>query len=148
MLTAADVGLVTTALKGLNADEDLIAEIVALLNSNSEGLGGTTVTAVGPDWFGGSTTGHRIGVNAQMAHQEVEQEFQKLADSLRAYGDAIRQWADEVRDVDASTNAEMTMRASALSQVNTTLEEARDQSSSSTMGDGQYTEPPTTEEGS
>jgi uncharacterized protein YukE len=148
MLTAADVGLVTTALKGLNADEDLIAEIVALLNTNSEGLGGTTVTAVGPDWFGGSTTGHRIGVNAQMAHQEVEQEFQKLADSLRAYGDAIRQWADEVRDVDASTNAEMTIRATALSQVNTTLEEARDRSASSTMGDGQYTEPPTTEEGS
>ena len=148
MLTAADVGLVTTALKGLNADEDLIAEIVALLNSNSDGLGDTTVTMVGPDWFGGSSTGHRIGVNAQMAHQEAEQEFQKLADSLRAYGEAIRLWADEVRDVDATSSAEMTMRAAALSQVNTTLDEARDQSSSSTMGDGHYTEPPAGGDGS
>ena len=148
MLTAADVGLVTTVMRGLNVDEELIQDIVTLLNSNSDGLIDTTVTPVEPGQFGGSATGHRIGVNAQMAHQEVEQEFQKLADSLRAYGDAIRQWADEVRDVDASTNAEMTMRATALSQVNTTLEEARDRSASSTMGDGQYTEPPTTEEGS
>ena len=148
MLTAADVGLVTTVMQGLNADEDLIAEIVALLNSNSDGLGDTSVTRVGPDWFGGSSTGHRIGVNAQMAHQEAEQEFQKLADSLRAYGEAIKLWADEVRDVDATTSAEMTMRATALSQVNSTLEEARDQSSSSTMGDGRYTEPSTGGEGS
>ncbi len=147
MLTAADVGLVTTALKGLNADEDLIAEIVALLNSNSDGLTEQRVTDVGPDWFGGSTTGHRIGVNTKMAHQEVEQEFQKLADSLRAYSDAIQQWADEVRDVDGTTNAEMTMRQSALAQVNTTLAEARDRAASRTMGDGQFTEPPAGEGG-
>ena len=147
MLTAADVGLVTTALKGINADEDLIAEIVALLNSNSEGLDGATVTAVGPDWFGGATTAHRIGVNAQMAHQEAEQEFQKLADSLRAYSDAIKLWADEVRDVDGSTNAEMTTRAAALAQVNDTIDHARDQAASSTMGDGQYTEPPAAGDG-
>ena len=40
------------------------------------------------------------------------------------------------------------MRAAALPQVNDHLDEARDQSSSSTMGDGQYTEPPTAEDGS
>jgi hypothetical protein len=147
MLTAADVGLVTDVMRGINAPEDLIQDIVTLLTTHSDDLGGTTVTAVGPDWFGGSTTGHRIGVNAQMAHQEAEQEFQKLADSLRAYSDAIKLWADDVRDVDGSTNAEMTTRAATLAQVNDTIDRARDQSSSRTMGDGQYTEPPAAGDG-
>ena len=35
----------------------------------------------------------------------------------------------------------------ALAQVNDTIDQARDQSSSSTMGDGQYTEPPAAEDG-
>ena len=96
---------------------------------------------------GGSTTGHRLGVNAQMAHQEAVDEFQKLADSLRTYSDAIKLWADEVRDVDGSTNAEMTMRAAALAQVTDHIDQARDQSSSTTMGDGQYTETPAAGDG-
>src|SRR6478735_9078381 len=135
MLTAADVGLVTNVMKGINAPESLIQSIRTLL------------TPVGTNHFGGSTNGHRLGVNAQMAHQEAEQEFQKLADSLRAYSDAIKLWADDVRDVDGSTNAEMTTRAAALAQVNDTIDQARDQSSSSTMGDGQYTEPPAAGDG-
>ena len=147
MLTAADVGLVTSVMQGINAPESLIENITTLLTSNSDGLGDTRITAVGPDHFGGSTTGHRLGVNAQMAHQEAEQEFQKLADSLRAYSDAIKLWADDVRDVDGSTNAEMTMRAATLAQVNDTIEEARDRSASSTMGDGRYTEPPAAGDG-
>jgi hypothetical protein len=147
MLTAADVGLVTTVMRGLNVDEDLINDIVTLLNSNSDDLLGTTVTPVEPGQFGGSATGHRFGVNAQMAHQEAEQEFQKLADSLRGYSEAIKLWADDVRDVDGSTNAEMTMRAAALAQVNDTINEARDRSASDTMGDGQYTAPPAAGDG-
>ena len=147
MLTAADVGLVTNVMKGINAPESLIQSIRTLLTTNSDGLGGTKLVPVGTGHFGGSTNGHRLGVNAQMAHQEAEQEFQKLADSLRAYSDAIKLWADDVRDVDGSTNAEMTTRAAALAQVNDTIDQARDQSSSSTMGDGQYTEPPAAEDG-
>ena len=147
MLTAADVGLVTNVMKGINAPESLIQSIRTLLTTNSDGLGGTKLVPVGTSHFGGSTNGHRLGVNAQMAHQEAEQEFQKLADSLRAYSDAIKLWADDVRDVDGSTNAEMTTRAAALAQVNDTIDQARDQSSSSTMGDGQYTGPPAAEDG-
>jgi hypothetical protein len=147
MLTAADVGLVTDVMKGINAPESLIQSITALLTSNSDGLGGTEVVPVGTGHFGGSTNGHRLGVNAQMAHQEAVDEFRKLADSLRTYSDAIKLWADEVQTVDGSTNAEMTMRAAALAQVNDTIDAARDQSSSSTMGDGQYTEPPATGDG-
>ncbi|WP_457189044.1 hypothetical protein [Nocardioides sp. P5_E3] len=147
MLTAADVGLVTNVMKGINAPESLIQSIRTLLTTNSDGLGGTKLIPVGTNHFGGSTNGHRLGVNAQMAHQEAEQEFQKLADSLRAYSDAIKLWADDVRDVDGSTNAEMTTRAAALAQVNDTIDQARDQSSSSTMGDGQYTEPPAAGDG-
>ena len=147
MLTAADVGLVTNVMKGINAPESLIQSIRTLLTTNSDGLGGAQLIPVGTSHFGGSTNGHRLGVNAQMAHQEAEQEFQKLADSLRAYSDAIKLWADDVRDVDGSTNAEMTTRAAALAQVTDTIDQARDQSSSSTMGDGQYTEPPAAEDG-
>lgn len=144
----ADVVLVTNAMTALNFEPELIDEIVLLLTDNSDSLGTQVVTAVGPGWFGGSTNGHRIGVNTQMAHQAVEEEFQKLADSLRGYSDAITQWANEVRDVDGTTNAEMTMRQAALEQVNTTIADARDESSSSNMGDGSYTEPATTGSGS
>lgn len=147
MLTAADVGLVTNVMKGINAPESLIQSITALLTSNSDGLVDTEVVPVGTGHFGGSTNGHRLGVNAQMAHQEAVDEFQKLADSLRTYSDAIKLWADDVRDVDGTTNAEMTMRAAALAQVNDHIDHARDQSASSTMGDGQYTEPPAAGDG-
>ena len=144
----ADVALVTNAMTALNFEPELIDEIVLILTDNSDSLDTQIVTAVGPGWFGGSTNGHRIGVNAQMAHQAVEEEFQKLADSLREYSAAITQWADEVRDVDGTTSAEMTMRQAALEQVNTTIADARDESSSSHMGDGSYTEPATTGSGS
>jgi hypothetical protein len=147
MLSAYDMGLVTDFMTGINAPPSLIEQIVELLNDNSDGLHGQVVTDVGGDWFGGSTTGHRLGVNTKMAHQEVEEEFQKLADSLRKYGEAITQWATEVRDIDGDTNAEMTMRAAALAEVNTTIGDARDQAADSTMGDGTYTEPPATQEG-
>ena len=147
MLTAADVGLVTDVMKGINAPESLIQSIRTLLTTNSDGLGGTKLVPVGTSHFGGSTNGHRLGVNAQMAHQEAVDEFRKLADSLRTYSDAIKLWADDVRDVDGSTNAEMTTRAAALAQVNDTIDQARDQSASSTMGDGQYTAPPAAGDG-
>jgi hypothetical protein len=147
MLSAYDMGLVTDFMTGINAPPSLIEQIVELLNDNSTGLDGQVVTDVGGDWFGGSASGHRLGVNTKMAHQEVEEEFQKLADSLRKYGEAITQWATEVRDIDGDTNAEMTMRAAALAEVNTTIGDARDQAADNTMGDGTYTVPPVTQEG-
>lgn len=147
MLSASDVGLVADFMRGINAPTSLIERIVDILNDTSTGLDGQVVTDVGSDWFGGSTSGHRLGVNTKMAHQEVEEEFQKLADSLRTYGQAITQWATEVRDIDGDTNAEMTMRAAALAEVNSTIHAARDRSATSTMGDGTYTEPPAGEGG-
>lgn len=143
----ADIGLVANAMTVLNAPPDLIKQVVTLLENNSEQLGSQVVTAVSPGWFGGSTTGHRFGVNTTMAHQAVEEEFQKLADSLREYSSAIMQWAEEVRDVDGTTDAEMTMRTAALEQVSTTLDAARDDVTSTTMGDGRYTDPTATEGG-
>ncbi len=144
----ADIGLVTDAMTALHVEPDLIAEIVTLLTSNSDNLDSQVVTAVGPGWFGGSPNAHRIGVNTQMAHQAVEEEFQKLADSLREYSAAITQWADEVRDVDEMSGAETAQRVAAIEQVNTTLDEARDESSSSNIGDGRYDQPSTTGSGS
>lgn len=140
----ADITLVTDAMAALDFKPELVDEIRKLLTENSNSLDTQIVTAVGPGWFGGSSNGHRIGVNTQMAHQAVEEEFQKLADSLRDYRTAITQWANEVRDTDATTSAEMTMRQAALEQVNTTIADARDESSSTNMGDGSYTEPTST----
>lgn len=144
----SDIGLVQSAMTALKAPPDLIEEIVSILQSNSDELGGHVVSRVGADWFGGAGTAHRIGVNAQMAHQAVEEEFQKLADALREYSTAITQWAQEVQDVDATSGAEMASRAQAVEQVNATLEQARQTATDQTMGDGQYTEPPATEEAS
>ncbi len=143
----ADIGLVANALTALNVDPDIVADVTDMLLDNSDELRSQIVTDVSPGWFGGSGTAHRIGVNTKMAHQAVEEEFQKLADSLRGYSDAINQWANEVRDVDGTSNAEMMMRQAALEQVNTTLDEARDESSSDDIGDGSYTEPGTTGSG-
>jgi uncharacterized protein YukE len=137
----ADIGLVANAMTVLNVEPDLIAEVTEMLINSSDSLQGQVVTAVAPGWFGGSSNAHRIGVNAKMAHQAVEEEFQKLADSLRAYSDAINQWANEVRDVDGTSNAEMTMRQAAIEQVTSTLDAARDESASDDIGDGTYTEP-------
>jgi len=140
----ADIMLVTDAMTALDVKPEIVDEIRKLLTENSDSLDTQVVTAVGPGWFGGSTNGHRIGVNTQMAHQAVEEEFQKLADSLRDYRTAITRWANEVGDIDATTSAEMVMRQAALEQVNTTIAEARDESSSDTIGDGTYSEPQTT----
>jgi hypothetical protein len=136
----ADIGLVANAMTVLNVEPDLIAEITELLLDNSDSLQGQVVTNVAPGWFGGASNAHRIAVNTTMAHQAVEEEFQKLADSLRAYSDAITLWASEVRDVDGTTNAEMTMRQAALEQVNSTLDAARNESASDNIGDGRYTD--------
>ncbi|MCF6378873.1 hypothetical protein L2K70_14755 [Nocardioides KLBMP 9356] len=144
----ADVQLVTTALNALNFEPALVDEIVALLTDNSDSLDSQVVTAVGPGWFGGSTNGHRIGVNTQMAHQAVEEEFQKLADSLREYSAAITKWANEVQDIDAESGAVMTSHQAVVEQVNTTIIEARDESTSDDIGDGTYTDPATSGSGS
>ena len=143
----ADIGLVANALTALNVDQDIVDEVTAMLLDNADDLKSQVVTNVAPGWFGGSSNAHRIGVNTTMAHQAVEEEFQKLADSLRGYSDAISQWANEVRDVDGTTNAEMLARQAALEQVNTTIDDARDESSSDGIGDGSYT-PPTAGSGS
>jgi hypothetical protein len=138
----ADIGIVQNAMTVLNFEPDVVDNITELLLSNSEDLNGTVVTKVPAGWFGGSTNAHRIGTNTVMAHQAVEEELQKLADSLRQYSVALTQWANEVRDVDLASGAAMVQRAAAVEQVNTTIVEARDESASDNMGDGQYTEPP------
>ncbi|RYC12509.1 hypothetical protein [Nocardioides zhouii] len=143
----ADIGLVANALTALNVDPDLVAEVTEMLLDNSDDLKSHIVTDVAPGWFGGSSNAHRIGVNTKMAHQAVEEEFQKLADSLRGYSEAINLWANEVRDVDGTSNAEMVQRQTALEQVNTTLDHARDESGDNNMGDGSYTEPTTSGSG-
>lgn len=138
----ADIGIVTNAMTVLHAPPDLIQEITELLLDNSDGLQNQIVTEVAPGWFGGSPNAHRIGVNTAMAHQAVVEEFQKLADSLRQYSEALNLWAEDVRDVDGTTSAEMTQRQAALEQVTATLETARDESASDDIGDGRYTQPP------
>jgi uncharacterized protein YukE len=141
----ADIGIVQNAMTVLNFEPDVVDSITELLLTNSEDLNGQVVTKVAPSWFGGSSNAHRIGVNTTMAHQAVEEELQKLADSLRQYSVALNQWADEVRDVDGISGAEMVQRAAAVEQVNTTIVQARDESSSDNIGDGQFTEPPATD---
>lgn len=138
----ADIGIVQNAMTVLNFEPDVVDSITELLLTNSEDLNGQVVTKVAPGWFGGSSNAHRIGVNTTMAHQAVEEELQKLADSLRQYSVALNQWASEVRDVDADSGAAMVQRTAAVEQVNTTIVEARDESSSDNIGDGQYTQPP------
>ena len=148
MLVAGDIGIIRSALTNvLGTSPDVVEQIIDLLQSNSEDLGRQVVTGPGQSWFGGSHTGHRIAVNTTMAHQAVEEEFEKLADSLRQFSVAIAKWDEEVREVDAQTGAEMAQRSQTIAQVNSTLEQAGDRAGDRTIGDGRYTEPTTTEGG-
>lgn len=137
----ADIGLVQSAMTALNAPPDLIEQIVDLLKTNSEDLGAHAVTKPQQSWFGGSVNGHRIAVNTTMAHQAVEEEFQKLADSLRTYESAIKTWEEDVRDVDAISQAYVLQREQALEQVHAQVTQAQQDATSSNIGDGQYTAP-------
>jgi uncharacterized protein YukE len=137
----ADVGIVANAMTVLQVEPDLVADITELLLRGSEDLDGSVISRVAAGWFGGAETAHRLGVNAAMAHQSVEEEFQKLADSLRQYSDALHQWADDVRDVDATSGTDLVRRSAALEQVAADLAEARDESSTDVIGDGRYTAP-------
>lgn len=147
---ALDFGLVAGAMAALSFEPDVVAQVAELLEENSEQLDqqGRAVTRVPSDWFGGAPTAQRIGLNTSMAHQAVEEEFQKLADSLQQYGAAITQWGAEVRDVNDQTAAEMGRRVQALEQVRTTLEGARQEAADRDMGDGTYAEPPAPASGS
>ena len=155
---AFDFGLIAGAMAALNFEPDVVEEVVALLDTNSQQLDqqGRSVTQVPAGWFGGAPSANRIGVNTSMAHQAVEEEFQKLATSLQQYGAAITQWGAEVRDVNDQTVAENRMRNQALEQVRTTLENAKREAADRAIGDGTYSEPssapvpssPTTEGGS
>jgi phosphopentomutase len=145
-----DMGIVAGAMAALNFEPDVVAQVVALLETNSEQLDqqGRSVTRVPADWFGGAPTAHRIGVNTSMAHEAVEEEFQKLAASLQQYGAAIAQWGNDVRDVNDTTAAEMQQRRQALEQVRTTIENATQEAADREMGDGIHSQPPATGGGS
>jgi len=143
MTAAMAISVISGAMAELNYEQAIIDDVVKLLTENTDVLesGKQQVTHVPADWFGGAPTAHRIGTNAQMAHQAVEEEFQKLAESLLQYSQAVTTWGNEVVAVDADTNAEMTMRAASLEQVNALVDAATNEAADDRMGDGSYDEP-------
>ena len=136
----AAIDVIKGAMTALNYEQRIIDQVVTLLQSNSDELKDEkrAVTKVGPEWFGGAPTAHRMGVNTEMAHQAVEEEFQKLADSLSQYSDALTTWGNEVLTIDADTAAEMKMREQTVEEVHAKVHDARDQSSDHDMGDGNF----------
>ena len=84
MLTAADVGLVTNVMTGINAPESLIQSITALLTSNSDGLVDTEVVPVG--------TGHFT----KMVHNGIEYGL------MQAYAEGYELLARSGLEIDAT----------------------------------------------
>ena len=138
----ADIGLVANAMTVLQYDPDLVKLVTQTLVNNSDDLDVHDLTDVPPGWFGSADNAHRIGVNTQMAHQAVEEEFGKLAESLRAYSGIINQWAEDVRGVGEDVSADMAARQAVVEQIQTALVDVRDETSGDVIGDGHYTEPP------
>jgi hypothetical protein len=130
----ADIKLVTDAMTVLNAPPDLIDQVKRLLLDNSSTLREQVVTRPAEGWFGGSGTGQRLAVNATMAHQEVEQEFQKLADGLSDYRDQVHQWATLLDQADAGSQASVQTAEALVAEVATTQQRLSDR----TMGDGRF----------
>ena len=138
----ADIGLVANAMTALHFDPHLVELVTQTLINNSDDLEGHDVTDVPPAWFGGADNAHRIGVNTQMAHQAVDEEFKKLADALRGYSDIIYAWAAELNDAEMDARVDMAARQTLMEEIKTEIIEVRDESSTDTIGDGRYTEPP------
>ena len=138
----ADIGLVANAMTALQFEPDLVQLVTETLINNSDDLKGHDVTAVAPGWFGGSGNAHRIGVNTQMAHQAVDEEFKKLADALRGYSDIINAWVAELEVAEDGARADMAVQQTLMEEIKTEIIEVRDESSTDDIGDGHYTEPP------
>lgn len=108
MFLAGDFGLIRDVLTGLEVRQEKIDEIMVMLGEHSDTLQGTEVTEVPATWFGGSPTGHhRLGSNAAMARDEVRKEFLAMAEGLRAYREAVRDFARDVTAADETTTQSM-----------------------------------------
>lgn len=104
MLPLEDRILLQNTLTGLNVNQDVISEIMAMLGETATDLATNPVTGVHGGWFGSSHTGgHRLATNAGLAHQAVVEEMEKLVVGLRGYRDSIKRFADDVAGVDADS---------------------------------------------
>lgn len=108
MLPLEDRELLNQTMVGLNIDPETIASLMASFDRAAEGVESDPVTAIHSSSFGDSHTGgHRLGTNAEMAHQAVAEELKKVAAGLRAMGDSVYDFSKDMERTTEQTAASM-----------------------------------------
>lgn len=132
----------------LATNPTLIDQVVRDLTDEADKLRrqGRGVTRPVAGWFGGSSTGRDLARHSVMAHEAVADEFQKLADALGDYRDAVKAWDTEVGNADDNARLSAEARERAAAEVESQVAQTRQQSTGDQYGDGVY-EPPTSPEG-
>lgn len=135
MLPMEDRDLLRSALTSLSVEDQVIEEIFKVLDSSTTSLAATPVPTIEPSWFGGSFTGGvRLGTNASMAQEAVEEEMAKLIETLRDYRQNLEIFRDDVYDTDATVATTIARIQSASERVDPIR-----------FGEGPATLPPATE---
>ena len=111
MLPLEDRELLNQTMVGLNIDPETIASLMSSFDKAADGR------RVRPDRsrsqsasFGDSYTGgYRLGTNAEMAHQAVADELDKVAAGLRGMGTSVEEFSQDMERTTEQTTATMNL---------------------------------------
>jgi hypothetical protein len=103
MLPMEDQALLQNTLVSLSVEDTVIDQIMSMLQTQETELKNDPLPEVQETWFGGSYTGgYRLAVNAAQASAAVEVVLKDMLIGLQEYRTAIKDFADDVKDTDAT----------------------------------------------
>jgi hypothetical protein len=103
-----DRELLTQTMVGLNVDAETIATLMDSFDQAAAHLESNPVAPVPHASFGDSYTGgHRLATNAQMAHDSVGTELQRMVLGLRGMAESLGAFASDVERTTEQTLATM-----------------------------------------
>ncbi|WP_224274935.1 hypothetical protein [Nocardioides lacusdianchii] len=114
MLPLEDRELLNQTMVGLNIDPETIASLMSSFDKAAEGVESDPILPVQSASFGESYTGgYRLGTNAEMAHQAVKDELDKVAAGLRGMGSSVEAFRQDMETTTEQTTATMALIQSA-----------------------------------
>lgn len=114
MLPLEDRELLNQTMVGLNIDPETIASLMSSFDKAAEGVESDPILPVQSASFGESYTGgYRLGTNAEMAHQAVKDELDKVAAGLRGMGTSVEAFRQDMETTTEQTTATMALIRSA-----------------------------------
>lgn len=111
MVLLADVGGVSGVvgtLTSISVPPDVINDIVSILTSESSSLADGMFAPVNEAWFGARPSGTDLAMHTHKAHEKMTNSVLEAVASLQQTGDAMKQWDNEVKEVDSDSSAATT----------------------------------------